>query len=113
MDLTYLPIVMLVAFIAGKLWSARRSPAQLAEAARALREDKGVLVDVRTPAEFARGHAENKKQLKKLGRKSRPVVVYCASGTRSPKAVRKLEAAGFTNVINIATVGNAQKLPKG
>ncbi|MBA3502391.1 MAG: rhodanese-like domain-containing protein [Myxococcota bacterium] len=32
--------------------------------------------------------------------KSKPIVVYCASGNRAGKAKRELEAAGYTQVVN-------------
>lgn len=35
------------------------------------------------------------------GDKSKPVAVFCRSGTRSLKAAETLAAAGFTNVINV------------
>ncbi len=32
--------------------------------------------------------------------KTKPIVVYCASGNRSGKAKQQLEAAGYTQVVN-------------
>jgi phage shock protein E len=34
------------------------------------------------------------------GDKARPIVVYCASGSRSAKAKAALEAAGYSTVVN-------------
>lgn len=84
---------------------------------KALLDGKATVVDVRTPAEFAAGHhprAVNipvdqvESRLKEFGDKSRPVVVYCASGARSGHAKRVLEAAGFTDVTN---AGGFRDLP--
>ncbi|MCB9779554.1 MAG: rhodanese-like domain-containing protein [Alphaproteobacteria bacterium] len=84
-------------------------------------EEGGVLVDVRTPAEFAGSHAPGainvpagsvKQHLAALPSKDTPLVVHCASGTRSMMAVRELKAAGFTRVVDIATLGNALALPR-
>lgn len=72
------------------------------------------VVDVRTAEEWSEGHLPTAKHIpvdeveqrladfEKLvgGDKSKPLVVYCASGNRSGKAKKKLEAAGFTNVVN-------------
>lgn len=72
--------------------------------AKELVSSGALLLDVRTPGEFSRGHidgalnvplsllGENMSQLDK----SKPVVVYCQSGNRSAKAVSSLKAAGFT-----------------
>ncbi len=63
-----------------------------------------VVVDVRTPGEFAGGHARNAKnipldtlpnkvdQIKSWGK---PVVVCCASGMRSARAKSLLESKGM------------------
>ena len=122
MDISIAVAVGLVAFVAWKVFSVRRSPAQLAEAARLLDEEGGVLVDVRSSAEFSNNHApgavnmplgSSPAQLAQLGAKDRPIVVHCASGTRSMAAVRQIKAAGFTHVVDIATLGNAMALPRG
>ena len=122
MDTSWIPLAVLGAVVGLKLLSVWRSPGQLAAAARLLREQDGVLVDVRTPGEFASGHApgavnvplgEVERHLAALGRKDRPVLVHCASGTRSMVAVRQLKAAGFTQVVDIGTLGNARRLPTG
>ncbi len=70
--------------------------------------DSTVIVDVRTPAEFASGHIEKSinipldviagetEQLK--GYKT--IITVCRSGKRSGNAKSILEGAGFTNVLN-------------
>ncbi len=69
------------------------------------------LVDVRTPAEFDKGHLKNASNIDFRGnfdqgisalKKDRPVYVYCLSGGRSAAAARKMKAAGFTQVIDMA-----------
>ncbi len=70
-----------------------------------------LIVDVRTPEEYAEGHlakAQNlnfydndfANQLEGLD-KDKEYVVYCRVGGRSAKAVAKMQAAGFTNVHNL------------
>lgn len=81
--------------------------------ARALVEGGAKLVDVRSPAEFASGHlpgainapvGELGAHVKKLGEKDRPVIVYCASGTRSALARSVLKAQGFAQVFNLGAM---------
>ncbi|MFT3916602.1 MAG: rhodanese-like domain-containing protein [Anaeromyxobacteraceae bacterium] len=67
-----------------------------------------VIVDVRTPEEFADGAYPNAVNIpvQDLGSrageipKDRPVVLYCASGARSAFAARMLKANGWTDVVN-------------
>ena len=77
--------------------------------------DEGALVvDVRTPAEFAGGHFKGAiniplsglgQQLNLLGDdKAKPIILYCHSGARSGSAKRKLEQAGYTNAINAGSL---------
>ncbi|AFM11790.1 rhodanese-like domain-containing protein [Turneriella parva] len=82
-----------------------------------LLDGKALVVDVRTPGEFANGHhprAVNipvdqvESRLKEFGAKSQPIVVYCASGVRSSRAKQALESAGYSSVIN---AGGFKDLP--
>jgi len=67
------------------------------------------IVDVRTPEEFneeAYPNAINipvdevQSRLNEFGEKTKPILVYCASGARSAYAARLLKNAGYTDVIN-------------
>jgi rhodanese-related sulfurtransferase len=69
------------------------------------------LVDVRTAEEFAIEHIPNAqnidfrsptfdKDITKLD-KSKPVVLYCKSGGRSSKCVKKMEDAGFKKIYEL------------
>lgn len=71
------------------------------------------LLDVRTPLEFRAVHVEFAKNIPldqldpesiKQVRKdsSEPLYVVCQSGGRSKQACERLEAAGITNVVNVA-----------
>ena len=82
--------------------------------ARKLVEGGALLVDVRTPGEFANGHLEGAVNaplgeldlhLGKLGGRERPLVLYCASGMRSMNARKMLQAKGFTQVFNLGGMG--------
>lgn len=68
-----------------------------------------VVVDVRTPQEFAGGAYpgainipldELQARISELGSKSREITLYCASGARSAYGQRGLQQMGFTNVKN-------------
>jgi len=72
-----------------------------------------LLVDVRSPAEFAEGHAEGainipvgevSKRLDEFGKKDAPVAVYCKSGGRSGRAAAELTSSGFSQVMNLGGV---------
>lgn len=72
------------------------------------------LVDVRTPGEYAARHLDRSinvplnelgGRLAELGEKTKPVVVYCASGVRSASARRTLQSAGFTQVFDLGSIG--------
>jgi rhodanese-related sulfurtransferase len=75
----------------------------------------GVIVDVRSPAEFAAGHVPGATNLPvdELGARlsevpaDRMVVVYCASGMRSARAAGMLRAAGRT----VVDAGTAKAFP--
>lgn len=63
------------------------------------------ILDVRTPAEFAKGHLQNAKNINWNGNdfaaqiasfdKSKPVLIYCLSGARSAAAAQQMRADGF------------------
>lgn len=69
-----------------------------------------VIIDVRTPAEFAAGHLEGATNIDieaadfatKIGKldKAKSYFVYCRSGNRSAQAITKMKAAGFTHLVD-------------
>jgi len=79
-------------------------------AAFATREDPLVL-DVRTPAEFQRGHLPNavlipvqvlQRRIDELSAyRQRDILVYCATGNRSTVASKILIDQGFTRIVNL------------
>lgn len=75
-----------------------------------LKKPRTILLDVRTPEEFAAGHlqgAENLnfrspdflEQVAKLDKKQ-TYVLYCASGNRSGQTLKLMEDAGFKHIVN-------------
>lgn len=85
------------------------SPDNLTEAFVA-RPPDALVVDVRTPGEFASGHVVGAQNVDVNGgafgatldaeSRGRPVYLYCRSGSRSEKAADSLRAMGFTQVVN-------------
>ncbi len=79
-----------------------------ADTAWQLVESGALLVDVRTPAEFAQGHLDNAINIPldtvETGfndiAKDRSIVVYCRSGNRSGIAMQSLVKQGFINIHN-------------
>ena len=79
----------------------------VAEFAKAVSDTSFVVLDVRTPAEYAEGHipgthfnidvlddSYTEKALKMLP-KDKPVALYCRSGNRSKNATRILAEKGY------------------
>lgn len=72
--------------------------------------DRGILIDVRTAAEFKEGHLGKAINIphteiaEKIGafvtNKADRIVLYCRSGNRSGIAEGTLRAMGYTNIVN-------------
>ena len=85
------------------------------EAVRIMEEQSGYLIlDVRTPEEYAAGHIPNAVNLPNesigsaeiswLPQKDQLILVYCRSGRRSKEAAAKLVALGYTNVVEFGGI---------
>jgi rhodanese-related sulfurtransferase len=70
------------------------------------------LIDVRTPGEYKNGHIKNAQLINYMSDdfkakafkgldKTKPVLVYCASGGRSAKSAKIYKEAGFKKVYNL------------
>lgn len=103
----YWPLMALGLWFAYKWWNSKKVVAMLPE----LKKNGAIFVDVRSAGEFAKGNAPGTINipLQELGSrlgeipKSAPVVLCCASGTRSGMAKRMLIKKGYQNVHNIGT----------
>ena len=83
-------------------------------AARELIAAGAVVIDVRTADEYADAHLSRAinipvqelpgriAEIEALvaGDRTRPIVVYCAAGSRAAKAKAQLDAAGYSHVVN-------------
>ena len=84
----------------------------VAEAVDLIKNKNAVIIDVRTPEEFAESHlpeannfpvdtlSQNIETIKKLQR-DKPLLVYCRSGKRSARAAEKLKNLGVNSVHNL------------
>jgi len=75
----------------------------------ALIRQGAIIVDVRTPGEYSRGHIRGsvnisvnqlKDSLHLLPDKQKSIIACCATGMRSSLAVNTLKSNGFTHVYN-------------
>ena len=77
-----------------------------ADAVHLINREKGVLIDVSEPEEFAQAHAvgaknaplatlESSRDLPK--NKALPLVIVCPTGSRAPRAVAVLRKLGYEN----------------
>jgi len=79
--------------------------------------EDSVLIDVRTPQEYAMGHLEGAQLLDLNSGEFEATLpqlspdaeylVYCRSGNRSAQAMKMMEDAGFTDVTNLGSVEEA------
>lgn len=83
---------------------------------------KGVLLDVRTPEEYAEGHLPGALNMDVLNKNFRDQVsilgrddnykVYCKSGRRATQAVTIMKELGFKNLTNLGGYEEAQRTLK-
>ena len=75
-----------------------------------------IILDVRTPEEFAEKHIPNainvpnetigKDDIPELPRKDQMILVYCRSGNRSKQASEKLVKLGYTNIYEFGGIND-------
>ena len=78
------------------------------------RESGYIILDVRTPAEFAEKHIPNAinvpnetigtGEISELPDKDQLIMVYCRSGRRSKEAAKKLVKLGYTNIVEFGGI---------
>ena len=86
--------------------------------AKLAKKDKFVLLDVRTPDEFAEGHIAGavllpydqveQKAASMLPEKEKPIIVYCRSGRRSAIAADALRGLGYKDVKDFGGISRWQ-----
>ena len=93
--------------------AVRRISAEAAQKLMATASDY-IVLDVRTPAEYADGHIPKAINLPNetiaaqppaiLPDKDQMILVYCRSGRRSHDAATKLAAMGYTNIVDFGGI---------
>ncbi len=111
-------ILILVAFVSGGMlvWPMVRKggaggAVPASEAVRLINREKGVLVDVSEPNEYAAGHAAGARNVP-LGQiegskdlpsnKALPLLVMCPTGARAGRAAAMLRKAGYERAVAVA-----------
>ncbi len=111
-------ILILVAFVSGGMlvWPMVRKggaggSVPAGEAVRLINREKGVLVDVSEPNEYAAGHAAGARNVP-LGQiegskdlpsnKALPLLVMCPTGARAGRAAATLRKAGYERAVAVA-----------
>ena len=85
------------------------------EAVAMMAEESGyIILDVRTPEEFAEKHIPNAinipnetigtDEISALPDKDQLIMVYCRSGRRSKEAAKKLVKLGYTNIVEFGGI---------
>lgn len=79
-----------------------------------------MIIDVRTPEEFAAGHLDGAVLIdikdasfdSKISELDTEVeyVIYCRSGNRSAQAVERMRALGFVNLTDLGSLENAAEV---
>ena len=111
-------ILILAAFVSGGMlvWplvmrGGRAGSVSAAQAVHMINREKGVVVDVSEPAEYAAGHVagsrnvplgslENSKDLP--SNKSLPIVLVCPTGARAGRAAATLRKLGYEKAVPLA-----------
>lgn len=110
-------IAIIIFILAGCGTNSNRTHADLAkdvsieDALRMWQNKEVVMLDVRTPAEYAQGHIPGilliplDQLLDRIAEvpKDKKVLVICRSGNRSSQATAALRERGYTNVFNVTS----------
>jgi rhodanese-related sulfurtransferase len=110
-------LLILVAFVSGGMlvWPLVKQGGSAAigtaEAVRLINREKGVLIDVAEPEQFASGHAAGARNVplatlattKDLpSNKTLPLIVLCPTGARAGRAAEQLRKAGYEKAVAVS-----------
>ena len=105
----YVFLVALTIWLVAPVMAGGGDPVAAAQAWPMI-ESGALVIDVRSPEEFADGHLEEAINIqwhdseaiaRAIGNnKQRQVVMYCRSGNRAGKSITKMKALGYDNIFN-------------
>lgn len=119
--LKWIPIFAALLFLAGCSATGKEGPGYsqitMEEARQRLSIECGfIILDVRTPEEFAAGHIPGAlnipnetigtDEIPQLPEKEQRIYVYCRSGNRSKQASEKLAVLGYTNIVEFGGINS-------
>jgi phage shock protein E len=108
-QIMYAILVLLTVWLITPVMAGGGDP-EAAKKAWPMIESGALLVDVRSKAEFDKGHLDGAIRIdwdktdalvQAIGMNTqRPVVFYCRSGNRAGKSIVELKTRGYTNIFN-------------
>ena len=108
--------------VVGFMFMRRSGQVSVKDAADYVRQG-AMIVDVRTPAEYSRGHLSQAFNMpldevdgllpNKVKDRERVILVHCQTGLRSRKAKERLEKIGYKNVYDLGSYERAFKVVTG
>ena len=117
----FITLLLSVLFLAGCALPAGQEVSyrqiNMDEAIAMMEEESGyIILDVRTPEEFAEKHIPGAinvanetigtDEIPELPDKDQLILVYCRSGNRSKQASEKLAALGYTNIVEFGGIND-------
>lgn len=115
----FIPILLLILMLTGCAGNGNQTDSyrqiDMDEAVAMMEQESGyIILDVRTPEEFAEAHIPNainvpnenigESDIPELPDKDQLIMVYCRSGRRSKEASAKLVKLGYTNIVEFGGI---------
>ncbi len=115
--------MLIVGGVIAALFLLKRMSFVSAEVARQYLQHGALVIDVRSPEEFRRGHLPNAVNIplgelgeslaRRVKDKNQVLLLHCLSGGRSGMAKSKLKRLGYANAFNLGSYGRAKQIVTG